>query len=87
MKTLKLIQLLNVDGDPAGLYLVSKDDMSTKEAQNTIENLFESEYKREEEDLLTEDEDENIQSRVDTALEEKFGIIRVFADEVSTDRI
>jgi hypothetical protein len=61
--------------------------MNTEEAQAIIENAFEEEYQREEEGLLASDEDENIQSRVDTILEEKFGIIRMFADEVSTERI
>jgi hypothetical protein len=87
MKNPRLIQLLNVDGDPIGLYFVSADHMSISDAKNIIENAFETEYQREENSDLKEDEDENIQSRVDTILEEKFGIIRMFAEEVSTDRI
>ena len=47
MKAPKLIQLLNVNGDPAGLYFLSKENMDIEQGKAIIDNVIEKEYQRE----------------------------------------
>ena len=76
---MRVIQLMGVDGDHVGLYITENQNPAAD--QIAFDEVFEKAAA-----VCESDDDANIHEVVDEMLE-KLGYDRVFADEVTTDKI
>ena len=82
---MRIIQLINVDGEQAGLYCTERTD--NQKVDLDIEECFQLAQAKEEHYLEMEYEEEiNVQELADEYLEQR-GINRVFSDEVYITQI
>lgn len=70
---MRIFQLMNVDGEPVGLYMTDREDIEN------IQEDFDAAF--------SDREVDDIQSNADDWLETHKGITRIFALEVTTDAI
>ena len=84
MKYTRLIQLRGIDGQLVGVYGVS--NMSGIDAQKAFDEAFEAASKAEFLLYVNEGDNLDIMTFVDEELG-KVGIVRIFAEEVTTDLV
>jgi hypothetical protein len=82
-QNLKIVELKNVEGEPAGLYLTQRDDIEN--FQRDFDVVFDEGM-----DILMdgkEDDDWDIRTYVDKKLSDTYDLHREWAEEVTTETI